>query len=53
MNQTPKPAPKIPATKVPPPRVAQDEDEKCERVTPVPDSSRIPHVSHPPWNKLQ
>lgn len=32
MNQTPKPAPKIPATKVPPPRVAQDEDEKCERV---------------------
>lgn len=30
MNQTPKPAPKIPATKVPPPRVAQDDDEKCE-----------------------
>ena len=30
MNQTPKPAPKIPATKVPPPRVAQDDEEKCE-----------------------
>jgi hypothetical protein len=32
MNQTPKPAPKIPATKVPPPRVAQDDEEKCESV---------------------
>ena len=32
MNQTPKPAPKIPATKVPPPRAAGSEDEKCERV---------------------
>ena len=30
MNQTPKPAPKIPATKVPPPRAAQDEEEKQE-----------------------
>jgi hypothetical protein len=30
MSQTPKPAPKIPATKVPPPRVAQDEEEKEE-----------------------
>ena len=30
MNQSPKPAPKIPATKVPPPRVAQDDEEKCE-----------------------
>ena len=32
MNQNPKPAPKIPATKVPPPRVAQDDEEKCERI---------------------
>ena len=30
MNHTPKPAPKIPATKVPPPRAAQDEEEKQE-----------------------
>ena len=30
MDHTPKPAPKIPATKVPPPRVAQDEEEKEE-----------------------
>jgi hypothetical protein len=27
----PKPAPKIPATKVPPPRAAGSEDENCER----------------------
>ena len=27
----PKPAPKIPATKVPPPRAAGSDDEKCER----------------------
>ena len=32
MNPTPKPAPKIPATKVPLPRGAQDDDEKCERI---------------------
>jgi hypothetical protein len=32
MNQTPKPAPKIPATQVPPPRGARDEEEKEERV---------------------
>jgi hypothetical protein len=32
MNRTPKPAPKIPATKVPPPRAASDEDETEERV---------------------
>ena len=32
MSPTPKPAPKIPATKVPPPHVAQDEDEKEESV---------------------
>jgi hypothetical protein len=34
MNQNPtsKPAPKIPATKVPPPRAAGGEDEKCERI---------------------
>ena len=32
MNQTPKPAPKIPATKVPLPHKASDDDEKCERV---------------------
>ena len=32
MNPTPKPAPKIPATKVPPPRAAQDDDEKSERI---------------------
>jgi len=33
MNQNqPKPAPKIPATKVPTPRAAGSEDEKCERV---------------------
>ena len=32
MNPTPKPAPKIPATKVPLPRAAQDDDEKCERI---------------------
>ena len=31
MNHAPKPAPKIPATKVPPPHAASDEDEKCER----------------------
>jgi hypothetical protein len=31
-NPTPKPAPKIPATKVPTPRDASGEDEKCERV---------------------
>ena len=30
MSHTPKPAPKIPATKVPPPRVASDDDEKEE-----------------------
>ena len=32
MNQAPKPAPKIPATKVPPPHAARNEDEKCERL---------------------
>lgn len=32
MKQMPKPAPKIPATKVPPPRMAGDDEEKCERV---------------------
>jgi|RhiMethySRZTD1v2_1073278.scaffolds.fasta_scaffold07529_10 hypothetical protein len=32
MTQTPKPAPKIPATKVPPPRVANDEHEREESV---------------------
>lgn len=32
MAQTPKPAPKIPATKVPPPKVARDDHEKEERV---------------------
>ena len=32
MNQTPKPAPKIPATKVPLPRAAGNDEEKCERV---------------------
>jgi hypothetical protein len=31
-NPTPKPAPKIPATKVPPPHAAGDADENCERV---------------------
>lgn len=31
-NPTPKPAPKIPATKVPPPHKATDDEEKCERV---------------------
>ena len=31
-NPTPKPAPKIPATKVPLPHAASDDDEKCERV---------------------
>lgn len=30
MSHMPKPAPKIPATKVPPPRAAQDEDEREE-----------------------
>ena len=32
MNQAPKPAPKIPATKVPPPQAARSEGEKCERL---------------------
>lgn len=32
MNQAPKHAPKIPATKVPLPQAARDEDEKEERV---------------------
>lgn len=32
MAQAPKPAPKIPATKVPPPKSAQDDQEKEERV---------------------
>ena len=32
MNQAPKPVPKIPATRVPPPHSARDEDEKEERV---------------------
>jgi hypothetical protein len=31
MNQTPKPAPKIPATKVPPPHVAEGVEENEER----------------------
>ena len=31
-NPTPKPAPKIPATKVPLPHKASDDEEKCERV---------------------
>ena len=31
-NPTPKPAPKIPATKVPLPHAAGDDEEKCERV---------------------
>ena len=32
MNRTPKPVPKIPATKVPPPQSARDEDEEDERI---------------------
>lgn len=31
-NPAPKPAPKIPATKVPLPHKAGDDEEKCERV---------------------
>ena len=31
MNPTPKPAPKIPSTKVPPPHTAAEADEKEER----------------------
>jgi hypothetical protein len=31
MNEAPKPAPKIPATKVPPPHAAREEDEQEER----------------------
>lgn len=32
MAQAPKPAPKIPATKVPPPKAAKDEHDKEERM---------------------
>ena len=32
MAEAPKPAPKIPATKVPPPKAAQDHEEKEESV---------------------